>query len=1332
MNEKRPRLRVIFAEALEKTAPSDRAAYLDRACAGDAALRQRVDALLAAHKEAGEFPAESHGPPAEPGTVIGPYRLMQEIGEGGFGIVYMAEQTEPVRRRVALKILKAGMDTREVVARFEAERQALALMDHPHIARVFGGGTTPDGRPYFVMELVQGVAIHEYCDGCQLPLRDRLDLFIRVCRAVQHAHQKGVIHRDLKPSNVLVSMQDGEAAPKVIDFGVAKATGQRLTEATFHTRFAQMIGTPLYMSPEQAELSALDVDTRSDIYSLGVLLYELLTGTTPLTRERLKTLTFDELRRVIREEDPPTPSARLTKLNGGGAKVAAARRTELKRLVRRVHGELDWIVMKALEKDRTRRYETASALAADLERHLADQPVEACPPSAWYRTWKFARRNGTGLAITAVLGTAVLTAGWVVLDRAARRQALEKSIAKSLAEIESSYREGRLALASAAVQRAEGLVASGGVDEGLEREVLRWRKNFEMLARLDEARLARTAVKDERFDRASADDAYREAFRGYGVDLEALEMDEAASRIDHSAIRADLVAALQDWIDSRLGSPVPSGVRSISRILPILDRDATPETDLLWTLVDRTDFDPWRRQLREAARGQDRKALSRLAGSPEALAQPTATLCFLAHALVRGGDLELAIDVLRDAQSSRTGDFWINHDLGYYLASLVPSQASEAVGYYRAALAVRSDSPGAWVNLGVALAERGDVDGALAAYRKALELKPDYAVARCNIGLSLLKNRNDLDGAVAAHREAIRLAPNSVFARLSLGTIMQSRGNLDEAVRLFREAIDIDPDNAAIHSSLGGALGTRGDWSDAVDAYRDAVARNPEYAPALAGLGNALRDMGRLDEAIETLERAVAMQPELVGAWYNLGVALFESGRETEAAEAYRNTIALDPRHVQAHNNLARILYEAGETEDAIAHYREAIAHDPDEGLWHCNLGTVFNQEGRLDDAIGSFRAAVAAPRPFEKAWAYLGYALEAHGDAREAAEAFRRAIPHDEENASLYFELGRCLSELGAYPAAADAFENAVERDSSLTDAYSQIADWRRRSGDFEAAEDVYRKWIDANPADATAYYNYGCLLAQLERYAAAADAFAEATKRDPSNARAHCNLGAALGMLGDHEVEARKALERAIEIDPDLYEARLGMSYHFASRGKWELALPHFRKLAELVPADVHHQADLAEALSRSGRPEEAAEQWSKTLALCPEDAKRSDQAAWLLATRPLSPTAAKRAVEFAQKAVALDPERAEFRTTLGFARYRAGDYTGAIEALDESIRSRGNGDAYDWLFLAMAHERLGRHERARGYFDRAVARMEDERSTDEALRGLRKEAEGLLGNE
>jgi serine/threonine protein kinase len=464
------RIEAVFAGALALPDVHERIAYLDQSCAGDADLRREVESLLAAHEEADVFleepadgarlsPAAAVGqvqgaagedtraPSEQPGERIGRYKLLQKIGEGGMGVVWMAEQEEPVRRRVALKVIKLGMDTRQVLARFEAERQALALMEHPNIARVFDGGATGTGRPYFVMELVRGLSITKYCHEAKMSTRQRLELFAQVCRAVQHAHQKGIIHRDLKPSNILVTVQDDRPVAKVIDFGVAKATEGRLTDKTLFTGFQQLIGTPAYMSPEQASLGSLDIDTRSDTYSLGVVLYELLTGRPPFDTKELLKQGYEAVLRTIREVDPPTPSSRLKQERA--IRLGANAKSEIRNPKSEIDHDLDWIVMKCLEKDRARRYDTANGLAADIERYLHDEPVLARPPSALYRWRKFTRKHfiavtGT-IAFVALLLAATAVSAWLALW--ANRERAQAISARS--EAAANERQARKAEAEA-------------------------------------------------------------------------------------------------------------------------------------------------------------------------------------------------------------------------------------------------------------------------------------------------------------------------------------------------------------------------------------------------------------------------------------------------------------------------------------------------------------------------------------------------------------------------------------------------------------------------------------------------------------------------------------------------------------------------------------------------------------------------------------------------------------------------------------------------------------------------------------------------------------------
>jgi serine/threonine protein kinase/tetratricopeptide (TPR) repeat protein len=806
----------IFLEALQKTGPEQRAAYLDQACAGNAALRREVEMLLKAHAKAGEFlnqpaaaPAvtvEERPTPEAPGQVIGPYKLLQQIGEGGMGVVYLAEQEQPIRRKVALKIIKPGMDSRQVLARFEAERQALALMDHQNIARVLDAATTTNGRPYFVMELVKGVPITKFCDENHLTPHERLELFVPVCQAIQHAHQKGIIHRDVKPSNVLVTLYDGRPVPKVIDFGVAKALDQRLTERTLFTQLGQVVGTLEYMSPEQAEVNALDIDTRSDIYALGVLLYELLTGSTPLDKQKLRKAAFSEMLRMIREEEPPRPSTRLSASAERLPSISAQRKTEPAKLAKLVRGELDWLVMKALEKDRARRYETANGFARDVQRYLADEPVEACPPSAAYRLGKFVRKNRKALATAGTLVLLLMAlaggAGWVLSDRSARQAETERVVNAALDEAAEWQQRRRLPEALSAVRRADGLVRGGTAGEALRRRVQSRLADLELLEALDNARLEGAAMKGEHFEHERTDTLFGAAFRAAGLDVEGLPAEEVGERLRRTTVAAELAAVLDEWALIRRTSG--AGGTNWPQLLAAA-RAAEPGGAAA--------------RVRDALRSTDRQALVGVAASEETRDIYPPTLHALARALEKVGAQEAAIALLRAAQGRHPDDFWINETLALALQNSQPPLREESIRYHTAAISLRPGSEGAHINLGAALWANGDPDGAMRANRAALQINPKFVNTRSNLGNDL-KQKGDLDGAIREYRAALQIDPK---LRLTLGNLVDAlckQRDLDGALRECQAALRSDPDCAAFHCNLASVLQQQGRFTEALAANK--------------------------------------------------------------------------------------------------------------------------------------------------------------------------------------------------------------------------------------------------------------------------------------------------------------------------------------------------------------------------------------------------------------------------------------------------------------------------------------------------------------------------------
>ncbi|MBN2446962.1 MAG: serine/threonine protein kinase [Phycisphaerae bacterium] len=992
-NPQRQKLEEIFDAALKKATIVERDAYVDGACGNDAVLRASVEALLRAHAEASQFleaplldpEATIQSPVAgeRPGTKISHYKILQQIGEGGFGIVYMAEQEEPVRRKVALKIIKLGMDTKQVIARFEAERQALALMDHPNIARVFDAGATETGRPYFVMELVRGVPITEYCDQHRLSTRERLKLFLLVCSAIQHAHQKGIIHRDIKPNNVLVTLHDSRPVPKVIDFGIAKATSQRLTEKTLFTEFRQFIGTPEYMSPDQAEISGLDVDTRTDIYSLGVLLYELLTGSTPFDSSTLRKAAYEEIQRIIREEIPPLPSTRAATLVATDHDIANRRSVEPSVLSKLIRGDLDWIVMKAMEKDRTRRYDTANELADDVERFLNHEPVLARPPSTIYRLRKFVQRYKFGVSVglvatlVLVLGFAAATIGFVEATDAKRELRIERDAA------ESARHQAELARAGEQSQRQAAEAHARSAREEAAKSVAVSRFLQDMLATVDPERS-----------------------RGREVTVRSI-LDEAGTQLDRGVLtdQPDVEASIRATIGrtyEALGF-FEAAERHL-RVAAAIDSDTHGENAaetlrvrsvLAGLLRSRGRFVEAEQLFREVLTSQ----LRLLGGEhPDTLA----TLTGLAIALWRQGKYDEAEMIHRRTLDTQRRVLGPDH-----------------VETLRSA-----------INLGTVLQAQRELDEAEEVLREALtrcrkllgDEHPETLTALNNLGLVLEARRKRAE-AEALFREAFdrdrRVLgdshPNTRIALNNLLRMLRSQSKWSET-RPFVElqiaeyknrAMAPDADPKAINDCAWLLLNCSPtdlrDVASALSLARRAVrlddGKTCDYLDTLA---LAHYSNGDLDRAIETQRRAVACAREIDAP--NCGDLerrlisyLWENGNSVEATRVMGNTLA---RRLPAASEQdeavgsilllqGQILLEQGEYAQAEPLLRECLALrqrvlPPD----HWRTGRVMTRLGAV--LIGLERFTEAEPLMLQ------GYAMmEAAADTptEYTQEAIRSII---------------------------------------------------------------------------------------------------------------------------------------------------------------------------------------------------------------------------------------------------------------------------------------------------------------------------------------------------
>jgi serine/threonine protein kinase/tetratricopeptide (TPR) repeat protein len=967
------RVEEVLSAALEKRTPEERAAFLDDACRDQPELRQRVEKLLAAKQDQNgnawvAATREHVGVPADSiGSRIGPYKLLQRLGEGGMGVVYLAEQEHPVKRRVALKIIKTGMDSAQVAARFEQERQALAMMDHPNISKVLDAGATDAGRPYFVMELVKGIPITRFCDQEHLTPRERLELFVPVCQALQHAHQKGIIHRDLKPSNVLIALYDGKAVPKVIDFGVAKAAHQKLTERTMFTEVGSIVGTLEYMAPEQTELNNLDIDTRADIYSLGVLLYELLTGSPPFTAKQLRGAAFTEMLRMIREVEPPKPSTRLSSSDELPV-IAANRKLEPRRLTSLVTGELDWIVMKALEKDRARRYETANGLAVDIGRYLADEPVLASPPSAAYRMKKFVRRNkgpvaaaaGLVLALSAgVVGTAV---GLVRAENA--RQIAQTKEQEALEEkakaLEAAERE-RLAKEEVQAQKSE-------VEAARDREA-KERGYAEAIAQF---------VKDDFLALTSVEGQTR--FDGEQLTKDATLRDllhRAAEKLNDRKDLAPRTEAELCWI---IGVSY-RGVGEVARAVSYLERSVELYRQAIGPEDDATLNSQNSLAVAYYTAGQYKRAVAlgeetlKLLKATVGTGHPATLGCMsnLTLAYLNAGRVDLAVPL---------GEKTLN----LVKATLGPGNRNTLHSMN---------------NLAEAYQAAGKLDLALPLYAETLNLckanlGPDHpltfqsldslatayqAAGRLDLALPLLEKTLTLRKA--------RLGPehrDTLISMNSLASAYQAASKLDLALPLFEETLTIRS------AKLG--------------------PEHPQTLQSMNNLATAYQAAGRLDLALPLLEKTLTLRKATLGPEHPYTLASMAvlagahqaAGKLDLALPLFEETLKLrkarlGPEHpdtLTCMNNLAVAYWSAKQLDKSVPLFEDVLKRQaaklgrqhPDTQLTVANLGVNYKDAGRLPEAIPLLEEAYhASPKIPAICWGVGPQLLDAYVKAGTATE---------------------------------------------------------------------------------------------------------------------------------------------------------------------------------------------------------------------------------------------------------------------------------------------------------------------------------------------------------
>jgi serine/threonine-protein kinase len=1200
-------------------------------------------------------------------------QLVGEIARGGMGAILKGRDVDLGRDLAVKVLLETHQGKTELTQRFVEEAQINGQLQHPGIVPVYELGVFPDQRPYFTMKLVKGQTLASLLAARQDVTEDRprfVGIFAQVCQTLAYAHARGVIHRDLKPSNVMVGafgevqVMDWGLAKVLKEGGVADEAKARLEQVSVirtmrspdggtpemgpHTQAGTLLGTPAFAAPEQARGEVDLVDERADVFGLGAILCAILTGQPPFTgkgAEALRKAQTAQLEDVRARLDGCGADAELIAL---AQRCLAAEPWQRPRHAGQVAEEMTAYQHAVSERLRQAELARAAEEARAVEAQATAAQERQARQAAQARALAESRSRRLTLALAASVLLSLVAGGggwlWWRNEREAQRAQVQHDVNAALNEA-TTLREraktapARQAAALAArareqVQRAGALVKSGPADaalteqvRGLLAELEEEEKDRQLLIALDAARLAQaeTNAETNRFAGERAVPPFREAFRTYGLAAGEVDAEAVAARLRERplAVREAVLAAVDEWI--------------FLAEIPELKVEE-PHREWLRAVRAATEPDGWSKEVRDAAAQKEparrRAALEKLAVAADVERLPARALTMLASRLRAVGAGASAMALLRRAQVPHAGDFWINHDLGVVLRNQESTDPAEAVRFLTAAVALRPDSAGAQVDLGVALQDQGKLDEAIAQYQKALAIDTKYAPTHNNLGNVLqaqgqldeaideyqkalaidpnlapthnnlggaLKDQGKLDEAIDEYQKALAIDPKLAPAHVGLGNALKAQGQVAEAIKEYQKAIDLDPKLAQAHNGLGSALEAQGKVDEAIKEYQKAIALDPKFALAHYDLGVALKAQGKVDEAIAEYKKAIDLNPKLAQAHNNLGVALQAQGKLDEAIKEYQKAIDLNPKHALAHNNLGSTLQDQGKVDEAIAQYQKALAIDPKNATAHNNLGLARQAQGKADEAIAEFRKAIDLDPKYAQAHRNLGNALNAQDKADEAINEYKKAIDLDPKDAHAHNNLGVVLKSQGQVAEAIAQYHKAIGLDPKYAAAHKNLGNAFQVQGKVDEAIAEFKKVIDLDPKDAQAHNNLGNVLQLQRKVDDAIKEYQKAIALDPKYARAHYNLGNAL-YAQRKLAEAIAQYQKALAIEPKYAQAHNNLGLARQAQGKADEAIAEFRKAIALDPKNAQAHGALGQALLRQGRFSEARASTRRCLDLLP----------------------------------------------------------------------------------------------------------------------------------